>query len=145
MSAQTIILLVLIGLAAGFLSGMIGVGGGIIIVPALVYLLQFSQKDAQGTSLAVLLLPIGIFAAYQYYIKGHVKVPHAGIIVATFIVGSIFGSKLASDMDDNKLKKIFAVIMMLLAIKMLFLDRDKSKIKNTAQTASVADADTANR
>ena len=137
MSAQTIILLILIGIAAGFLSGLVGVGGGIIIVPALVYMLNFTQKDAQGTSLSVLLLPIGIFAVYHYYSNGHVKVPHAAIIVAAFVIGSIFGSKIAVHLDDVRLKKIFAVIMLLLAIKMLFLDKDKSKKASPVTTASL--------
>ena len=74
MTIQTVILLIIVGLAAGILSGMIGIGGGIIIVPALVYILGFSQKEAQGTSLGLLLLPVGILAVLNYYKAGFIDV-----------------------------------------------------------------------
>ncbi len=95
MSAQTILLLILIGLAAGKLSGLVGVGGGIIIVPCLVLFLGFSQKEAQGTSLAILLLPIGIFAVAEYYKQGYINVPNALIVALAFLIGSYFGSRFA--------------------------------------------------
>lgn len=127
MSAVTIILLVVIGIAAGMLSGLVGIGGGIIIVPALVYLLTFSQKQAQGTSLAILLLPVGILAVINYYRDPQVNldVKVVALITLGFLVGSYFGSKLALSLPDALLKKVFAVFLMLIALKMLFLDKPK--------------------
>ena len=126
MSLQTIIVLVLVGLAAGMLSGLVGIGGGIIIVPSLIYLLGISQKQAQGTSLGILLLPIGIFAVMQYYKQGYVNVHYVLLVSLSFLVGSFFGSKLATtSISDDRLKKIFAITMMLIAIKMLFFDKHK--------------------
>lgn len=127
MSTTTIILLILIGLAAGFLSGLIGVGGGIIIVPALVILLGFSQKLAQGTSLGILLLPVGILAVLQYYKQGYLNINYVAIVSITFVLGGFLGSKLALSLSDEKMKKIFAVIMMIIAVKMLFFDNTKTK------------------
>ena len=127
MSTLTIITLIIIGIAAGMLSGLVGVGGGIVIVPALVYFLAFSQKQAQGTSLAILLLPIGILAVMNYYKDPnvHLDLKVVGLIVLGFIAGSYFGSKLALALPDATVKKIFAIFMMLVAIKMLFLDKPK--------------------
>ena len=105
MSALTIILLMLIGLAAGTLSGMVGVGGGIIIVPCLVLVLGYTQKEAQGTSLVVLLLPVGIFAVINYYKQGQINLPVALIVSLSFLIGGYFGSKLALSWDEEKLKK----------------------------------------
>lgn len=122
MTITTIIILIIIGIAAGMLSGMIGVGGGIIIVPALVYFLAFSQKQAQGTSLGILLLPVGILAVMHYYKQGHVDVKVVLIVSLAFIVGGFFGSKLALTLPEATLKKVFAIVMILIAIKMLFLD-----------------------
>jgi uncharacterized membrane protein YfcA len=115
----TIIILLCIGLMAGMLSGLVGVGGGIIIVPALVYFMGMSQHQAQGTSLAVLLLPVGIFAVYNYYKAGHVDVQMTFIIASTFIVGGFIGSKIAISIDQNLIKKIFGVFLLLVALKMI--------------------------
>src|SRR6476620_757062 len=92
MTIQLILLLSIIGLLAGILSGMIGVGGGIIIVPALVFFLGFTQKEAQGTSLGLLLLPIGILAVFNYYQKGLIYIKVVGIMAATFLLGGFVGS-----------------------------------------------------
>jgi uncharacterized protein len=128
MSAFTIIVLIIIGIAAGMLSGLVGVGGGLIIVPALVYFLAFSQKQAQGTSLAILLLPIGILAVLNYYKDPnvHLDVKVVALITLGFIAGSYFGSKLALSLPDATVKKVFAIFMMLVAIKMLFIDKPKA-------------------
>ncbi len=136
MSAQTILLLILIGLAAGILSGLVGVGGGIIIVPCLVLFLGFSQKEAQGTSLAILLLPIGIFAVAEYYKQGYINVPNAIIVALAFLIGSYFGSKFSLSISEDKLKKIFAVTLMLLSIRMLFFENHKkdSQANTNAKT-----------
>ena len=120
---QTILLLVLVGLAAGVLSGMVGVGGGIIIVPALVYILGFSQHEAQGTSLGLLLLPVGIFAVLNYYKQGYIDVKVVAIMCITFVAGGWLGSKIALSLPQETVKKVFAVILILVAFKMLFLDK----------------------
>ncbi len=125
MTVATFVLLILIGLMAGFLSGLIGIGGGVIIVPALVILLGFSQKLAQGTSLGILLLPVGILAVIQYYKQGYLNVNYVAIVATTFVIGGFLGSKLALSLSDEKMKKIFAIIMLLIAIKMLFFDTGK--------------------
>ena len=104
MSFTTILLLVIVGLAAGFLSGLIGIGGGVIIVPALVLLVGFTQKQAQGTSLGILLLPVGILAVIQYYKQGYINVNYVLIVALAFIAGGFFGSKLALTLSDVKMK-----------------------------------------
>ncbi len=116
----TLIILLCIGLFAGILSGLVGVGGGIIIVPALVYFLSISQHEAQGTSLAVLLLPVGIFAVLNYYKAGYVDVKTTLIIASTFVIGGFIGSKISIGLDQNMVKKIFGCLMLLIAIKMIF-------------------------
>jgi len=123
MNLQTIMLLILVGLAAGALSGLVGVGGGIIIVPCLVYILGFSQREAQGTSLGLLLLPVGILAVMNYYKKGYIDIKVVAIMCIAFVAGSWFGSKLALTMPQDTLKKVFAVLMLLIAGKMLFVDK----------------------
>ncbi len=123
MDIQTLIILLLIGLAAGMLGGMVGIGGGIVIVPALVYFLSFSQKTAQGTSLALLLLPVGILGFLQYYRAGQVNLRATAVIAVAFIAGSFFGSKIALSVSQEMLKKIFAVLLIAVAVKMLFFDK----------------------
>lgn len=123
MTIQTIVLLAIIGLAAGILSGMIGIGGGIIIVPALVLILGFTQQQAQGTSLGLLLLPVGILAVMNYYRQGYIDVKVVGIMCITFILGGWLGSKVALSLPQDVVKKIFAVVLLLVAVKMLFFDR----------------------
>jgi len=126
-SLTTIILLLCIGLAAGFLSGLIGIGGGILIVPALVAFAGFSQKMAQGTSLGILLLPVGILAVLSYYKQGYLDIKYVAIISVAFVVGGFLGSKLALSISEEKMKKIFAVVMLVVALKMLFFDKTKPK------------------
>jgi uncharacterized membrane protein YfcA len=131
MDIQVILILLLVGLAAGMLSGLVGVGGGIIIVPCLVFFLGFSQKMAQGTSLGILLLPIGILGAFQYYRQGYIDVKVVSIICVAFFFGSYFGSKIALSLSQENIKKVFAVVMMLVAVKMLFFDTKKPNSKTT--------------
>jgi uncharacterized protein len=120
MNTTTLIILIAIGLLTGSLSGMLGIGGGIIMIPAMVYFLGFTQHQAVGTSLAVMLPPIGAFAAYNYYKAGHVDVKVALILAATFILGSYLTSKLAVKMPEQIIKKIFAGLLLFIAIKMFF-------------------------
>lgn len=138
MTTQTILILVITGIAAGILGGLVGVGGGIIIVPALVYFLHFSQKSAQGTSLGLLLLPVGILGVLQYYKQGHVDLRVVLIIAIGFIAGSYFGSKIALSLPQETVKKIFAIMLLLIAFKMLFLDKKVKEIasKNEKRTTS---------
>ena len=117
--ASTIVF-ILIGIVAGVLSGMFGIGGGIIIVPALMYLCGFSQLKAQGTSLAILLLPVGIFAFMEYYKKGQVDLQAGALIVVFLVIGSVFGSKLAQNLPMDVLRRSFGVLMILISIKMIF-------------------------
>ncbi|MDB5279289.1 MAG: permease [Ferruginibacter sp.] len=126
MDLQTLGILILIGILAGMLGGMVGVGGGIIIVPALVFFLGFSQKMAQGTSLGILLLPVGLLGVIQYYKQGYVDLKIVMIISAGFFVGSLLGSKLALSISQETMKKIFAAILILVAVKMLFFEKPVS-------------------
>lgn len=112
--------LLVLGLVAGFLSGLIGIGGGIIIVPVLVYILHMDQKMAQGTTLFMFMLPIGILGVYNYYKAGQVDFKSALIISLTFILGSYLGSKTALTIDTKIVKQIFAVAIILVGIKMLW-------------------------
>ena len=125
MSWHVIIVLLLIGLAAGILGGLVGIGGGIIIVPSLIYFLGFTQKEAQGTSLGILLLPIGILGVLQFYKAGYVDMRTVWLVSFGFLVGSYFGSKIALSFPQETVKKIFAILMILIALKMLFLDKKK--------------------
>ncbi len=126
MDMQTIIIIVLIGIAAGILGGLVGVGGGIIIVPALIYFVGFSQHAAQGTSLGLIMLPVGILGVLQYYKSGNVDFKVVGILAIGFLIGSFFGSKLALSLPQETVKKIFAILMIIMAVKMLFLDKKKA-------------------
>lgn len=122
MNAETILVLILVGLAAGTLSGLVGVGGGIIVVPALVFFLGFTQHQAQGTSLGLLLLPVGILAVINYYNKGYIDLKVVGIMCIAFVLGGWLGSKLALTISQDTVKKIFAVLLFYTAFKMLGWD-----------------------
>ncbi|MGE5499245.1 MAG: TSUP family transporter [Syntrophothermus sp.] len=110
----------LLGLAAGILSGLVGIGGGILIVPALVFVFGLTQHQAQGTSLAVLIPPVGILAALTYYKAGHIDLRIAGLICLGFIFGALFGAKLAIGIPDAVLKKVFGAFLLIVAVKMIF-------------------------
>lgn len=114
------ILTLLIGLAAGVLSGVLGLGGGLLIVPALVLLFGVTQKQAQGTSLAILLLPIGILAVWKYYQEGNINIKMAGFVALGFVFGAYVGAVIANSLSDDALKKIFAVFLVAVAAKMFF-------------------------
>ncbi len=137
MDIQTVLIIIVIGIAAGILSGLVGVGGGIIIVPALVYFIGFSQKAAQGTSLGVLLLPVGILGVLQYYKQGHIDIKVVGYLSIGFIVGGYFGSKIALTISQESAKKIFAILMIVIAVKMLFLDKAKKEVTAAGAKESV--------
>lgn len=113
-------ILLALGLVAGILSGMVGIGGGIIIVPALIYFLGFSQHQAQGTVLFMFLLPIGILGVMNYWKEDYVNFKVAGIMAITFVAGSYLGSRTAIAFDQTMLKRVFGVVILLLSIKMIF-------------------------
>ena len=120
MTIYQISILLFIGICAGFLSGMVGIGGGIIIVPMLVYFLGFEQHTAQGTALFMFLFPIGILGVMNYYNKGFVDMKTAAFICSTFIIGSYFGSKLAISIDKATITKVFGIIFLIISLKMIF-------------------------
>jgi uncharacterized membrane protein YfcA len=120
MSGSTFLVLILIGLAAGFLGGMVGLGGGIILIPALVLFLSMDQRMAQGTTIAIMLPPIGLFAAFNYYKAGYVNIKYALVIAIVFMVGGYLGSKLALNLPVPLLKKMFALLLVVIAAKMIF-------------------------
>ncbi len=123
MSIEYIIGLLIIGLIAGFMSSLVGIGGGIIIVPALVFLFGMNQKLAQGTSLAMLAMPVAFVGAYNYYKEGYADWKTAVILAVTFVVGGYLGSKVSINLDMAIVKKVFAVFMIVVAIKYLFFDK----------------------
>jgi len=110
----------LTGLLGGILSGLFGIGGGIIIIPILVLLLGMNQHLAQGTTLALFVPPIGILAAWTYYREGLVDLKVAGLLCIGFFIGGLLGAKLAAYLSDILLKRIFGCIMLLIALKMIF-------------------------
>jgi uncharacterized membrane protein YfcA len=122
MSVSTIAVLILIGLAAGVLSGFVGVGGGIVIVPALIYFLGLTQHQAQGTSLMLMLPPIGVLAVYNYYQSGQLDkqlIFYAIIIALTFVIGGYLGSKLSLKLSPLLVKFVFGIILLYVSIKMI--------------------------
>ncbi len=109
----------IIGLCSGVLGGLIGIGGATIMIPAMIFFLNFNQHLSQGTALAAMVPPIGILAAYEYYKNGYANIPVALIIAAGFIIGGFIGAKFAVKIDDNLLKKLFGLILMLISIRMI--------------------------
>lgn len=128
MTTQVVIMVITIGLSAGILSGLVGVGGGIIMVPALVFFMSYTQHQAQGTSLAVLTLPVVILASLYYYqqcknLGTPIDLKVVGLLGIGFLVGGFAGSKLALVLNQDTLKKIFAIILFYTAFKMLGWDQ----------------------
>jgi len=117
---KQITIFIFIGCSAGVLSGLIGIGGGVLLIPSLIFILGFSQHMAEGTTLAAMVPPIGILAAYVYYQNGDVDVKAAVFIAAGFLVGGFFGAKLAQQISSESLQKIFAIVLILMGIKMLW-------------------------
>ena len=120
MDTNTVVLLLLVGITAGILSGFVGVGGGIIMVPALVWLLGYSQHQAQGTSLAVLMLPVVFLAVRNYYKAGVIDPKIVAVIALAFVAGSYFGSKWSLALPMETVRKVFGGITLLVALKLIF-------------------------
>jgi uncharacterized membrane protein YfcA len=123
MDLPQFIIIAIIGLAAGLLGGLLGLGGAIIMIPAMVMFLGYSQQTAQGTALMMMVLPVGALAAYQYYQNGYVEIKVALIMAVFFFVGGYFGARFATHIPQELLKKLFAVMLLILALKMLFFDK----------------------
>lgn len=127
MTVEIVLLLLLLGLIAGLLSGSVGVGGGVVMVPLAIWFLGYTQYQAQGLSLAVLAVPVTFIAAYTYHTSGHtLDWRYALIIAVSFVVGGYLGSKIAVNLDQLVLKRIFGVIMLVIAIKMIFFSGAKA-------------------
>jgi hypothetical protein len=127
MATQLLITVIIIGLSAGTLSGLVGVGGGIVMVPALVFFLNYTQHQAQGTSLAVLTLPVVILASLYYYhqcqkLGTPIDLKVVGLLAGGFVIGALFGSKIALMINGDMMKKIFAIILFYTGFKMLGWD-----------------------
>lgn len=131
MTIELVLLLLILGLLAGFLSGSVGVGGGVIMVPLAIWFLGYSQHQAQGMSLAILAVPVTLLAAYTYHQNG-LKINegldwrYVPFIAIAFVIGGYFGSKLAISMNQQLLKKIFGIILIIVAIKMIFFSSAKA-------------------
>ncbi|PMB13257.1 anion permease [Fischerella thermalis CCMEE 5282] len=113
-------LCIILGLVAGIVSGMTGIGGGIIILPALIFFLGFSQHQAQGTTLALLVPPIDLLAAWTYYKQGYVDIKVAALLCLGFILGGWFGAKIGTSLPNGVLTKIFALLLIMSAVRVLF-------------------------
>lgn len=119
MSVNEIIILVIIGLTAGIVSGLLGVGGAIIMVPALVFFMGLTQHQAQGTSLAVLVFPVGLLAFWNYYKQGYVNFKIALIIMLAFVIGGYLGSSIAIRIPERPLKIVFGILIVILGLRMI--------------------------
>ena len=116
-----IFLLVLLGFAAGSLSGLVGIGGGVVIIPALVYFFGFSQLKAQGTTIALMVPPIGILAALVYYKNGFVDLKVAALICAGFVVGGLLGANIVTGLTNELVRNIFGIFLLIISLKMIFV------------------------
>ena len=119
MTVNEILILALTGVLAGIVAGLFGVGGGIVIVPTLVFILGFTQHQAQGTALAIMVPPIGLLAATRYYMAGNVKISMALFICIGFFVGGLVGAHFAHKIPDLMLKRIFGTYLLYIAVRMV--------------------------
>jgi len=120
MNLTQLLILIIVGILSGMLAGIFGVGGAIIVIPALVFILGLSQHDAQGTSLAFMIPPVGILATWNYWKAGHVNWKMALVLSLTFIVGAYLGSIFSINISDKILRRMFGVLLIIIAIKMIF-------------------------
>jgi uncharacterized membrane protein YfcA len=120
MNITQLIILIVIGIISGLLAGVFGIGGAIIVIPALIFILGLSQHEAQGTSLAFMIPPVGILAAWNYWKAGHVNWKIALVLSITFVVGAYFGSQLSLNISEKMLRRAFGVLMIVMAVKLIF-------------------------
>lgn len=111
---------ILLGLIAGIASGFFGIGGGLIMIPVLVLFFGMSQHMAQGTSLAVMIPPVGLLAAYKYYQTGNLKLDAAGWIALGFVIGGLLGATMVQPVPDTTLKKFFGILMAAFSLRLIF-------------------------
>jgi uncharacterized membrane protein YfcA len=116
---MNIVLYLLLGLVAGIFGGLFGIGGGIIIIPAMVFLFGMSQHQAQGTTLALMVPPIGLLAAWAYYKQGFVDLKMAAFVCLGFFVGGLLGAEFAVGIPEPILKKIFGTALLLISLQMI--------------------------
>jgi len=119
MTTTQLIILIIIGIASGLLSGLFGIGGAIIVIPALIFIVGLSQHEAQGTSLAFMVPPVGILATWNYWKAGQVNWKMALVLSLTFVVGAYLGSQFSLNIPDRTLRRLFAALMILMAIKLI--------------------------
>ncbi len=117
---MNILLYLILGLVAGIMSGLIGIGGGTIIIPALVFLFGLSQHEAQGTTLALLVPPIGLLAAWTYYKQGYVDLQIAAFICLGFFFGGLLGAMFAKKLSNVLLERVFGIALLVISLKMIF-------------------------
>jgi len=120
MTLTQLFILIVIGIISGLLSGIFGIGGAIIVIPALVFIIGLSQHEAQGTSLAFMLPPVGVLAAWNYYKEGYINWKIALVLSLTFFVGAYLGSRFSLNVSDRTLRRMFGILLMVMAIKMFF-------------------------
>lgn len=120
MNTIQLVILIVVGILSGLLAGAFGIGGAIIVIPALVFILGLSQHEAQGTSLAFMLPPVGILATWNYWKAGHVNWKIALVLSLTFIVGAYLGSQFSINISDKILRRLFGILLILIALKMIF-------------------------
>jgi hypothetical protein len=118
---MTVFLYVLVGLLAGISSGLLGIGGGTIMIPAMVYIWNFTQHQAQGTTLALMVLPIGLLAAYKYYLSGDVDLTVVLYMAIGFFIGGFIGASFAQPIPDILLKRLFGIFLLFVALRMIIL------------------------
>ncbi|MCX5702327.1 MAG: sulfite exporter TauE/SafE family protein [Candidatus Omnitrophica bacterium] len=113
------VMLIVLGIVAGIFGGMFGIGGGTILIPALVYLFGLTQHQAQGTTLAIMIPPIGLLAALRYWQAGNVKIPMAGLICLGFFIGGLFGANFVQNLSDPLLKRLFGLYLLFVSVEMI--------------------------
>ena len=111
---------IVLGITAGILGGMFGIGGGTILIPALVFLFGLTQHQAQGTTLAIMVPPIGLLAALRYYYRGNVKLEIAGFVCLGFFIGGLVGAHFVQNVPAPLLKKLFGVFLLVISLRMIF-------------------------
>lgn len=114
------VLYIILGLVAGIFGGMFGIGGGTILIPALVYIFGLTQHQSQGTTLAIMIPPIGLLAAWRYFQAGNVKIGIAGFVCLGFFIGGLIGANLIHNVSDPMLKKLFGIYLLIVSVQMIF-------------------------